>query len=405
MNRLTTALFAALEALIVVAIGVGFALVPLSLLWAISYGMSMDWLVFWRASADIWLLGHGVDLRVTLPLETSVSLGLPDAGTPFSLTVAALGFALFTAVMAWRIGRRAAVAEAPRLTIAVAVVTMLALGALIGLGAQHPIVQSALWQAVLFPAGIFTVGALLGALSFDPTVLGVPPILRRLDQRMRLLLARAISGGVAAAASIVAVAAGLVAVLIAVNYGTIVGLYETMQAGPLGGLALTLAQLSFLPVFIVWAASWLIGPGFAIGTGSSVSPALTQLGALPGVPLFGVLPHDPSPVGFAVVLVPIVLGIGVGVLTRRGLKFVPDARELGLLGAAIGAVGGVILGLLAWCAAGAIGPGRFTDAGPNPVLVGSIAALEIAVGAAIGLFALRERWAGRGAEKNVHSAG
>lgn len=391
MNRLTTATLAALEALIVVAIGVGFALVPLSLLWAISYGMSTEWLVFWRASADIWLLGHGVDLLVTLPIETATALGFPEAATPFSLTIAALGFALFTAVMAWRIGRRAAASEAPRLTIAVAVVTMLVLGALLGLSAQHPLVQSALWQAIFFPAGIFAIGALLGALSYDPTVLGVPPVLRRLDERMRLLLARALAGGVAAAVAIIAVSAALVAVLIVLNYGTIIGLYETMQAGPLGGIALTLAQLSFLPVFVIWTASWLIGPGFAIGAGTSVSPALTQLGALPGVPLFGVLPHDPSPLGFAVVILPVLLGVGVGIMTRRGLKMLPDARELALLGLGIGIAAGIVIGLLAWCAGGAIGPGRFLDAGPNPWLVGAVAALEIAVGASIGLFALRER--------------
>ena len=86
MNRITTALLAALEALIVVAIGVGIALVPLTILWGTHYGLGVDWLVFWRAAVDVWLLGNGVDLEVQLPVVLATSLGLDGAAAPFSLT-------------------------------------------------------------------------------------------------------------------------------------------------------------------------------------------------------------------------------------------------------------------------------------------------------------------------------
>ena len=49
MNRTTTALLAALEALIAVAIGIVIPLVPLTVLWATTFGMAADWLGFWRA--------------------------------------------------------------------------------------------------------------------------------------------------------------------------------------------------------------------------------------------------------------------------------------------------------------------------------------------------------------------
>ncbi|MBW8872769.1 MAG: hypothetical protein JF618_11650, partial [Leifsonia sp.] len=45
------------------------------------------------------------------------------------------------------------------------------------------------------------------------------------------------------------------------------------------------------------------------------------------------------------------------------------------------------LGLLAWWSSGALGPGRLHDVGPNPWLVGALAAGEVAVAAAIGLAA------------------
>jgi hypothetical protein len=48
-------------------------------------------------------------------------------------------------------------------------------------------------------------------------------------------------------------------------------------------------------------------------------------------------------------------------------------------------VGGVILGLLAWFSAGAAGPGRLADVGPNPWAVGVAAAIELGVAATIGL--------------------
>jgi hypothetical protein len=51
----------------------------------------------------------------------------------------------------------------------------------------------------------------------------------------------------------------------------------------------------------------------------------------------------------------------------------------------VGIVAGVELGLLAWWSSGAMGPGRLHDVGPNPWLVGSIAAAEVAVAAIVGL--------------------
>ena len=50
MNRRLTALFAAFEALLVVAIGVAVPLVVLTALWAFQYGLQLDWAIFWRAA-------------------------------------------------------------------------------------------------------------------------------------------------------------------------------------------------------------------------------------------------------------------------------------------------------------------------------------------------------------------
>ena len=58
-------------------------------------------------------------------------------------------------------------------------------------------------------------------------------------------------------------------------------------------------------------------------------------------------------------------------------------------GLGTGVVGGAILGVLAWASAGAIGPGRLQQAGPDPILVGLFAALELGLSAVAGMAASR----------------
>jgi len=180
-----------------------------------------------------------------------------------------------------------------------------------------------------------------------------------------------------------------VALLIFGNYGTIITMYEQLQAGALGGVALTLGQLAFLPNLVIWMASWLVGPGFAIGTGSSVSPIGTELGPLPALPLFGVIPPGGFAFGLVGVLVPLIAGfLAAALLRSRPWMRLPEGPlPLFLTALAIGIVTGIELGLLAWWSSGALGPGRLHDVGPNPWLVGAIATVEVAVAAVIGLMA------------------
>jgi len=61
MRRTTIALLAALEAFVMALVGFGVAFVPLVVLWAVHFGLGVDFSVFLRAAADVWLVGHGVD--------------------------------------------------------------------------------------------------------------------------------------------------------------------------------------------------------------------------------------------------------------------------------------------------------------------------------------------------------
>lgn len=387
MNRITTALLAALEALIVVAIGVGIVLLPLTVLWAGQFNLGVDWSVFWRAAANVWLVGNGVDLLVHLDPTIVAALGLPAAGEPFPITIALLGFAVLAVLLGVRTGRRAA--ESPHRWVGVisAIVTYGLLATLITISAGTAQVSPSVPQGMLLPTLVYALGVIVGSELGS----GASAIRKRfadLPERNRATLAAALRGGTAAAVGVIGVSALAVAVLTLANYATIIGLYEALQSGVVGGITLTLTQLALIPNFVVWAAAWFVGPGIAVGVGTSVSPVGTALGAVPGIPMLGALPHGTLALGFIGLLVPVLIGFGAAAMTRRRGATdapAPSAAERAVSGLLMGLVAGIILGLLAWWSAGAIGPGRMSAIGPNPLLVGVLAAAEIGVAAALGM--------------------
>jgi hypothetical protein len=399
MNRSLTALFAALEALLVVGIGIAIPLVPLTILWAFQYGLQIDWIVFWRAAVDIWLLGSGVDVTMTLNPALAAGLGFPAAGTPFIITIAPLGFALLTVLLGARAGRR--IGETPNraLGATTSVVVFGILSLALTLSALFGPARASIWQGALLPTLCFavgiTVGAEIGRRSLGPVPEGSPGSSIRdwindWQPALRATIAAALRGGTAAAAVVLAVSAVAVAALLLTSYAKVITLYETVHAGVLGGIAITVGQLALLPNAVIWAASWFVGPGFAIGSGSAVTPFGTSLGPLPAVPMLGALPSGTQlGWGFLGLLIPVLAGFFAGVVIRvrlvRQLDVERRGRWLVLAGVLTGVAGGILLGLLAWASTGSAGPGRLVDVGPAPWLVGAFGALEIGIPAVIGL--------------------
>ncbi|KQQ94083.1 hypothetical protein ASF62_07985 [Leifsonia sp. Leaf325] len=408
MNRITTALIAALEALVVVAVGIGIPLVPLTILWATTLGMASDWLPFWRGSVDLWLVGHGVDLTVRLPEAVAVTTGLPDAAQPFTISIALLGFALITVLSGIRVGRRAVISGDRMVGVGVAAVTFAVLTAVLALTATAAIARPAPVQAFVLPTLIY-VTAMLAASEWesqrgpvgrrDATAVRLRAAVMQWPAMVRAGIDAAVRGAVVAVAGIIGVSAVVVAVMLVTHYATITALYESLQAGILGGVAITLLQLALLPNLVIWAAAWLIGPGFLIGTGTSVAPGGTVLGAVPGLPVLGALPQGEPAIGVLGVLVPIAFGALAGWLAHRRLPSSATRLHLAGVGAGIGIPAGLALGLLAWWSGGAIGPGRLASVGPDPWLVGLLAAAEIAVPAVLALLAAG--WRGSADERAV----
>lgn len=394
MNRPITALFAALEALLVGGLGIGVLLVPLTALWAFQYDLQIGWPVFYRVAADAWLLGHGVDIRFVLDARVAGALGLPAAGTPFVVGIGALGGALLTAVLAARTGARLSRTEHPVLGALAAVGCFAVLAFLVVLTAGTTAAQPSRWQGVLLPTAVFAGGAAAGWLLRRRSSPDQSPAGRRIP-RIPVVVREAVRIGLGAGASILAVAAVAVAALLVVRYSTVISLYESLQAGPLGGAALTVAQLALLPDLVIWAAAWLVGPGFALGAGSSVSPLGTSVGPVPALPILGAVPPGDFAWGFLGLLVPVVIAFVLGSLLRqrvdRALLLPPSLGALAAVGGGAGAAAGLALAVAAAGASGAAGPGRLSQVGADPLLVGLLAAVEVAIGATLGLLAARRR--------------
>lgn len=396
MNRSLTAVFAGLEALLVVAIGIGISLVPLTVLWGLQYGFAPDWLEFWRASVDVWLLGHGTDVSVTLDAVSAESIGLAGAAEPFPLTIAALGFGLLTVLLGVRAGRRIAETDHRALGGFTATAVFAALSLAAASSAQHPLVEPSVTQATVLPTLVFALGLLLGFGSTkrsaaDDAGSSLRDWVDDWRPSTRAIVATSLRGGLAAVSMVMLVASVVTAVLIMTSYAQVITLYEGLHTGVLGGAAITIAQLAFLPNLVVWAGSWFVGPGFAIGAGSAVSPLGTTLGPLPAIPVLGAIPSGELPFAFAALLVPLLAGFITGVGFRSRLEaayeYGDDAQPPWLLaaGAGIGLVGGAVFGLLAWMSSGSAGPGRLAVVGPDPVQVALWAAVEIGVPATLGV--------------------
>ncbi|HTL40805.1 MAG TPA: DUF6350 family protein [Pseudolysinimonas sp.] len=399
MTRRLTVLLAALEAALSLAIGVAIPLVPLTIIWAAQFGFGPDWLIFWRGAVDVWLLGHGVDVTFTLPAQQAAALGVSGAGAPVVVTLALLGFALLTVLLGVRAGGRIADSGHGRLGVlsAAAAFALLSLG--ITLTALHPMARPSIWQGTLLPALVFAVGLGLGMLRAagrrETSARG------RLARRWaavpidtRAIAEAGLRAGTAAASVVLLISAVALGLRLIVGYAEIIRLYEALHTEVVGGIAVTALQLALLPDLVIWAAAWFTGPGFALGTGSHVSPLGTAVGPVPALPVLGAVPTADFPLAFAGLLVPVVAGFVAGVAVRPALARALDGIRppavllTGVLG---GAVGAVLLALLAWAASGSAGPGRLSDVGPSPVAVGFAALLELAPAIAVGLAVGRRR--------------
>jgi hypothetical protein len=312
-----------------------------------------------RVGALGWLMAHGSGIHV--------------AGTP--VTAAPLGLTLLASVLVWRLGLRLgdsvsghgpdadAIADGMRdWTVASATAVFTAGYAVVVVVTHHlaatpataPSLARTLVWTVLLCAGLggsaIAVGSGRAAIwtSFLPISLRAAAAAAR-----RILTWYAV------------VSALVLAVALGVDWDGAVNVMSQLHTSP--GAATLLIGLCVLvtPNATLFSGSYLLGPGFAVGSHTLVAPTSVVLGPLPMFPLLAALPDNGPTPGWTVALLAAPPLVAAGA-TYRALSRYPTKRwdDAALRGAGAGLVAAVGFALLAALSGGSVGPGRMADVGP-----------------------------------------
>lgn len=314
--------------------------------------------------------------------------GLPTAFVP-------LGMTLLVALVAWRAGcgladaaeeldeddrtrlLRAGLAQAAAFAVVAAVAAALA-----PLGTSRAPVFAALVAGFL----LFAVsgGAAFVRWSALGAALDLPDRLRRAVRAAAAGLAVYLGGG-----------ALLVAGALVVHHDRVEELSRQVGGG-WSGLPVLLLGLLAAPNAALAGASYLLGPGFAVGAGNHVSALTAAHGVVPAFPVLGGLPTGhgaPWPVWVLMALVAVAAG---GVVARAVAPAggTGDRLRDAATAAGLTAPAGLVL---AWQGGGSIGSGRLAAVGASPWQIGLalpvvLAAVSAAlIGLGVLVSALRRR--------------
>jgi len=299
------------------------------------------------AAWSMWRLGHRVGDAVSGhgPDADRISDGERDFTVPTAILTFFAGYAVVAVVVATLAAGSSADPSVPRVLAWTIAMTALVAAPAIAVGSG----RAAIWAAFLpatVRAGAAVAGAVLGTLLVTSGVVFL--------------------------------------VALAVSFDDAATLTSQLHPSPSEAGLYAVINAAFVPNAALFTGSFLLGPGFAVGAATLVSPAAVVLGPLPLVPLLAALPDTGTPAGWvgALVLVP---SLAAAVASHRTLRARPLTWDrVVLAGCGGGLVAGVGFALLASISGGAAGPGRMRFVGPfsRDVLVHGVPAC--AIGALLG---------------------
>lgn len=188
-------------------------------------------------------------------------------------------------------------------------------------------------------------------------------------------------GGVAATFALAAVGAILILVSFLRHITVAQELLDVLQPTPGSGALITGLQIAYLPVFLVWAISYLTGAGFLLGAQTVISPfiAIPAPIDLPPLPLLAAVPTAASPAAWAFPVIIVLVG---ALSAQAAMRRLTGPKWFGLL-AAVGmaAVAAGIVTMVSVMSQGALGIDRLATLGPAPQAVGMIVGGLLFVGA------------------------
>ena len=395
MNRGLSFAISALQALIIAAVTIGLVIAPLTLAWFIEGDGSVDWMVAFRVAAYAFLLACGV------PLQFNAGEILGIAVPAFTMSTLPLGLTALMAVLIIRIGHRLSAASSIWPAWVGGAVAFGGIGLAVSMLSTNEAVVVAEWAPFISPAFFF------GGILFLASVLGPryelfeganPPeakeriwvrsqtkaIFSKLHWALASVLSPASRVGIGVVAALLLASSAMIALALGFGWIEVVRLYEAMRVSVLGGVMLTIGQLAILPNLIVYGMSWIAGPGFSIGVGSSVSTLGTQLGPMPALPVFVAIPTAGFDRAILFALIPIVVAFVGTLLARRytdqmrweyATRF-SAAAAFAFMAALIASLTAFAIALLA---SGSFGPGRFSEVGINALLFAGVLFLEVLI--------------------------
>jgi len=334
-----------------------------------------------RGGAIAWLAAHGSGVTAGQTVVNAIPLGL------FLLAALALHGTVARVSAGW------GVSGAPRAVAVVAASCAATYAAVLAVVAWW----SELDEASVDPGRAAIAGLVFGAIFAASGAAQGTGLLRRQYDALPPTARSAIGGGVVGALTLLA-AAGLVVLAGLVARADAAGaLWDGLRPGLLGGFGLLLVCLLLLPNVVLWTVAAMLGPGYALGAGTSVTLTSSTLGAVPALPILAALPPAGPRPGWLIGLaaLPLLAGalagyLGVsraGALSHAGVPTRGELRTDVVSGAGAGALAGSLVGIGLLLSGGAVGPGRLGRSGPelplSVVLAISVLALGGAVGAAV----------------------
>ncbi|TIC86813.1 hypothetical protein E8D34_11295 [Nocardioides sp. GY 10113] len=324
-----------------------------------------------RVGASGWLLGHGSGLGVGGVRITAVPLGLT----------------LLCAWVVWRVGHRVGEAvsghgpDAARLadgerdwTVPTATVLFTA---------GYVIVASLTASTVATAASDPNLTRVIGCSILLGIAVGGPAIARGSGRAAIWVpaLPAALRAATALARTILlwwlAASALAFGVAFVLDLSTAANVVSQLGAGTGDTALIALLSALVVPNAVLFSSSYLLGPGFTVGTGTLVSPGLVVLGPLPMFPLLAALPDPGTPPAWTewLMLAPLLVAFVAAARWQRRSP-APGWDQVAIRGCGGGILAGVLLGLLTLLAGGAVGPGRMSQVGPfaSDVLLHSMTA-------------------------------
>jgi hypothetical protein len=366
------------------AAGIGLAVLTVLVLvgWMAAPHSGLGLIGVVRTAAVLWLVGHHVTVQVS------------GAGR---IGMLPLGLVALPGILLWRAGRSVArghaVTELRQAFVAALAVAVpyAALAGGLAIGSRSALAAASVPQALIESFVIALVAAAFGAAR----------ALAPWAQLAALMSART--------RSVLAGTAGSMATALALagDVHKFSAVYVLLDPGIVGAGLLLLAQVAYLPNAVIWAISYMLGPGFAVGAGTVAAPTGSALGAMPAFPLLAALPsgtQGSGPGWLAVVMlaIPYLAGVAAGLLIVR-LAPTSVLESAPIRGFCCGLLTGVVLGIGAAFAGGPLGNGRMAAVGPSPWQVATVAALEVGIAAAVtagvaNWWYVRRAWARNGGQ-------